>query len=184
MPPARLGALAAVAAGLCWVAKASAILAFGATRLDGALLVLGQLFLAVALVALAIVLGLRGADARLGLAASAVAFVLSLVNLGLELAAATTLALAEGAALTYAGAALALLVALVALGIVARREMRGSPWANAPLALGLSFIPLLALGGALALVHPRLLEVPVLMLGFGFLALAGTLRAAADARAA
>lgn len=142
---------------------------------------LGQLFLAVALVALAIALGPRGAHARLGFAASAVAFALSLLNLGLELLAATQLAQLQGAALSYAGAALALLVALVALGIAARREMPASPWALAPLALGLSLIPLLVIGGALARVHPRLLELPVLVLGFGFLALAGTLRAAADA---
>lgn len=180
-PPARVGALAAVAAGLLWTVKAGGILAFGAMPFDGELLVAGQLALAVALVALAFALRLRTPHARVGLGAAAVAFLLSLVNLASEVLA--RVAGVAPLAMTYVGGALALLVALVALGIATRETMPPSPWRVVPLALGLGVVPAVILGGFLAEIDERLLEVPILALAVGFLALAGTLRAAGDTAA-
>lgn len=142
---------------------------------------LGQLFLAVALVALAIALGLASRHARVGLVAAVLAFAFSLLNVGRHALHAGDPPETALSVISHSFATIGTLVALVALGIVARDRVRAAPWRWVPLALGLGFIPLLMLGGALSTLHPRLLEVSILLLGLGNLALAGTLVATREA---
>ena len=55
-------------------------------------------------------------------------------------------------------------------------------YADLPWAMGLSAIPLLIVGGALETISERLLELPVALLGLGWIALGAALWSAVDAR--
>ncbi len=66
--------------------------------------------------------------------------------------------------------------ALVVLGVVVRRSNAlSAPYTSLPLAMGVAAIPLLILGGALEAVSERLLELPIALLGLGWIALATAL---------
>lgn len=61
--------------------------------------------------------------------------------------------------------------ALIVLGAVVRRAgALPSPYTSLPWAMGLGAIPLLIVGGALAAVSERLLEIPIALLGLGWIA--------------
>ncbi len=66
--------------------------------------------------------------------------------------------------------------ALVVLGVVVRRSSAlSAPYTSLPLAMGVAAIPLLILGGALETVSERLLELPIALLGLGWIALGAAL---------
>ena len=63
-------------------------------------------------------------------------------------------------------------VALVVLGVVVRRSSAlPAPYTSLPLLVGVAAIPLLMIGGALEAVSERLLEIPIVLLGLGWIAL-------------
>lgn len=53
---------------------------------------------------------------------------------------------------------------LIVLGMAARRT-RAIRWSLLPLIVGIATFPLIAVGGALQMLNPRLLEIPILLLG-------------------
>jgi len=75
-------------------------------------------------------------------------------------------------------------VALIALGIAVRRTRALPPgYASLPLAMGLGAVPLLIIGAALESVSERLFELPIALLGLGWIGLGIALwkrRATAD----
>lgn len=78
------------------------------------------------------------------------------------------------------GSTVATLAGLVVLGIVHRRSHHlPAPWRNLPLLLGLSVVPLLVVGGMLAELNERLLEVPLVFIGLGWIVLGVVVSAAA-----
>ncbi len=71
--------------------------------------------------------------------------------------------------------------ALLALGLAARRARAlPAPYTSLPWAMGIAAIPLLIIGGALAAVDERLLELPVALLGLGWIALSAAMWSAAE----
>ncbi len=172
---ARAGAVAAVVAGACWVLKGGAILVTG-DQPPGVFEASFLLF-PLALGGLYARLGGRGGrTARVGVGLAVVAG-LSAALLGLALlfgpeswepteAAATILTP------LFALAGLGTIVGLLLLGISVRRaQALGPRWSVLPLALGVSVFPLMIVGGALEAVHERLLEVPLVLLGLGWIGL-------------
>jgi len=72
--------------------------------------------------------------------------------------------------ITIAG--LATVLALIVLGIAVRRTRALAPgYASLPLAMGISVVPLMAVGTALESISERLLEIPVALLGLGWIVL-------------
>lgn len=66
--------------------------------------------------------------------------------------------------------------ALVVLGVVVRRSSAlSAPYTSLPWTMGVAAIPLLILGGALEAVSERLLELPIALLGVGWIALGAAL---------
>lgn len=64
------------------------------------------------------------------------------------------------------------LIALIALGLAVRRtRMLATGYASLPLAMGLVALPLLIVGGALESVSKRLFELPIALLGLGWIGL-------------
>lgn len=71
--------------------------------------------------------------------------------------------------------------ALLALGLAARRaRVLAAPYTSLPWAMGLAAIPLLIVGGALEALNERLLELPIALLGLGWIALGAALWSAAE----
>lgn len=69
-------------------------------------------------------------------------------------------------------AALGTVAALIALGITARRTSAlPSGYVSLPLTIGLATIPLLIAGAALEGIHDRLFELPIALLGLGWIGL-------------
>jgi hypothetical protein len=63
-------------------------------------------------------------------------------------------------------------VALVLLGIVTLRvKAMPGPWSALPLVMGVGAVPLMLVGGVLELVNERLLELPIVLLGFAWVLL-------------
>jgi hypothetical protein len=124
---------------------------------------MAPVFFAVGLFGLHASIGRNGGlPAELGRALAGVSGVLAGVALVTELGAATS----ESYSPVIFGAFLANLAALILLGIAARRaNVFGGPATSLPLAIGLSTLPLLAVGGALESISERLLELPVIVIG-------------------
>ena len=77
------------------------------------------------------------------------------------------------------------LAALIALGLAARRTRALAPgYATLPLAMGLGALPLIIVGGALESVSERLVELPIAVLGLGWIGLGIALWNAAEQRTA
>ena len=71
--------------------------------------------------------------------------------------------------------------ALLALGLAARRSRAlAAPYTSLPWAMGLAVIPLLIVGGALEAVNERLLELPIVLIGLGWIALGAAMWIAAE----
>ena len=74
--------------------------------------------------------------------------------------------------------------ALLALGLAARRARAlAAPYTSLPWAIGLAAIPLLLIGGALEAINERLLELPIALLGLGWIALGAAMWSAAEQHA-
>ncbi len=71
--------------------------------------------------------------------------------------------------------------ALLALGIAARRSgALAAPYHSLPWAMAVATIPLLLIGGALEAVSERLLEVPIALLGIGWITIGAAMWSAAQ----
>lgn len=171
----RLGAVASVTAGACWVVKAVGILATG--EQPPIVFELALVLFPVALVGLFATLGRRGGRLATWGLVLAVTAVVSAVVMGLGLllgpedwmpADGTVTVLTPFIALTGFGTIVALL--LLGLAVIRTKALSGR-WRTLPLGLAVSYVPLMALGGALEAVNERLLEVPVLLLGVAWIAL-------------
>jgi hypothetical protein len=161
--PVRLGGLAAMLGGAFWIAKGGLIMLGGP---DPDLLIPAELFLALGMVGLHARLGGQGGrPGKFGGFLAYAAVALSLVN------APYSLFFAEDGPrtpfpfnVTYFVASVAIFVGLISLGIAGLRTLPPR-WRALPLLLGLAAIlPV----WVLALVH---LELPVVLLGLGWVAL-------------
>ncbi|MGI8426745.1 MAG: hypothetical protein ACR2FO_05955 [Actinomycetota bacterium] len=162
----RVAGIAGMVGGACWVVKALAILATG----DQPPFLFGvapPLF-GVALIGLhARLEGQGGLPGTIGLVLAALSGLFALVGLVLP-----STPGAESFSPWIFGGFIANLASLILLGIAVRRSGtlpgRGR---LLPLVLGISTIPLIAVGGALESVNERLLEVPLVLIGVAWIGL-------------
>ena len=167
----RLAAAAAALGVLAWIVKALAILATGDQ--PPVLYETAPLLFAVGLVGLRVLLGPAGATARMGGLAAWAAVLLALASLAPDAGSASS----EGDFSPLVLATfLCILAGLVLLGLPARRRADlPRPARVLPLLLGLLTFPLTAVGGALSVLHERLLELPLVVLGVAWVVLAHSL---------
>ena len=169
--PARvqLGAASAMLGGLFWIVKAGTILLIG--EQPPFLFELAPILFAGGLLGLHARAGGKGGvvgNIGLGLAiVSGVAAVITLMT--------TSPSAGESFSPPIFITFLAELASLVFLGLAARRT-RAIRWSLLPLTLGTITFPLIALGGALATVNARLLEIPILLLGLAWVWLGYAIR--------
>lgn len=162
---------AALAGGFFWVIKAGAIMITGDQ--PDYLFEVAPLLFAVGLIGLHVLLEGRGANvARAGGALAYFSCALSL--LGAILYASGSLETSEEDVnpLVF-GSFLSVIVSLILLGIAYRRsEESVMKWRSLPLIMGVATFPLLMIGGAvLEAINARLFEVPILVLGAGWMVL-------------
>jgi hypothetical protein len=169
MPDARRlrawGGCAAIGGGLAWAIKSMAILVTG----DQPTLLFEAAPACFGLAAAALaghIADRRTLVARTGSPLSLLAIVAGLVGLMAE---ALSWEPATGAGLATAG--LATLSALIICGNALRRSPASRAVGLLAMTIGLTAIPALALGGALAVIDERLLELPLLALSLGWIAL-------------
>jgi hypothetical protein len=180
----RLAAPAAVTGGAAWAVKAVVTLATG-DEPPGAFAV-GLALLPFALLGLWwLVRGSNTRAARIGGALSAAAAASVVVAIVVRVVGGADVEGGEGevTALTpfVAMAGFGTVAALVALGLVARRTAAlGRSLSSLPLAMGLAALPLLLAGGALETLDERLLEVPIALLGIGWIGLGAAMWSAAE----
>lgn len=171
----RCAALAAVIAGTAWIIKAGLTLATG--NEPPAAFTIGLALFPFALLGLwSLVRGVPGRSAQIGgsLAATAAISVVLATLVRAIGGADVEPGEDEITALTpfIALAGFGTFTALFALGIAVRRAgALPARYASLPWAMGLATIPLLILGGALETVSERLLELPVALLGIGWVIL-------------
>jgi len=171
----RWGAVAAVVAGVCWVIKAAGIFLSGAQ--PPILFEAAFVLFPVALVGLYAALGPRGGRSAMCGLVLAVAAEVSAVVVGLGVLFGPADLMPREDSVTVLTpfivlAGLGAFAGLLLLGLAVRRTRAlPGPWRTLPLALAVSAVPLLMLGGALEVVSERLLEVPIVLLGVGWVAL-------------
>lgn len=167
----RLGAVAAMAGGVAWFVKGTAILmtadqppvAFG----------IGPPLFALGLLGFYAGLGAADARAKRGAVAATLAFGLMVV-FGIADAVAPSLS-PKGEEFTVlsavmVAAALCLLAALVLLGLAGRRA-QGRHWTALPLWMGVLAVPGFLVGGLLSALNERLLEIPLVLFAIGWMSL-------------
>ena len=166
---------AAVVGGVFWVIKAGAIMITGDQ--PDYLFEFAPLFFAVGLIGLHGQLeGLGGIVARAGGALAYLSFVLSLLGAILYLSGSLETSGESFNPLVF-GSFLSVIVSLILLGIVYRRsEESAMKWQSLPFILGVAAFPLMMVGGAvLEGINARLFEVPILVLGAGWMVLGAAL---------
>jgi hypothetical protein len=155
----RLGGLAAMLGGLLWVVKGGGILLTG-HQLPAVFEAAMPLF-AVGLLGLHARLDGRGGP--LGKAGVLVAY---------AALASTVIVLIAPLAPFYAVAGFGPFLGLVLLGSATLQEgVFRLPWSALPLAMGLGGPLLILAGGGLALISERLLEIPIVLVGFAWMLL-------------
>lgn len=170
----RWAGVASSLGGACWVIKGMAILVTGDQ--PPFLFEIAPVFFLVGLMGLRARLGHEGGRmATAGIVALYLAAALSVITWLLSVAtddSRTTGTSEEEFMPTLFLAFLALLTGLTLLGLVTRRTRAlGDRWSNLPLALVLA-APVVAVGGgALEAINERLLEVPLVLYGFGWMGL-------------
>ena len=168
--PALGGALgwAAIAGGAMWAVKALAVLATG--EQPPLLFELPLLLLPVGLLGLYARLdGAGGRAGRNGAVLATVALVSGVVAAVIFVADPHADGFAPG--LAIAGSALGTVAGLVVLGVATRRaHLFGERFRSLPLWLGIATPPLMMfIGGVLAAIHERLLEVPLVIVAVGWM---------------
>lgn len=172
----RIGGVFAVLGGGAWTVKGGWILATGVQ--PPLLFELAPGLLALGLVGLYLRSDPASRAAAVGMVFACLALAAWVVSLGAPAG--------DGEfAPAMLAATLALLAGLVALGLATRRSSALGPGviSSLPLWLGVLTFPALAVGGALAVLDERLLEVPVVALGLAWVVL-GTAIARVPPRAA
>jgi hypothetical protein len=155
----RLGGLAAMVGGLMWVVKGGAILLTG--QQPPVVFEAAMPLFAVGLVGLHARLGGRGGP--LGKAGVLVAYA--------ALASAAIVLIAPLAPF-YAVAGFGPFLGLVLVGSATlQARVFPSPWSALPLAMGLGGPLLILAGGGLTLISERLLEIPIMLVGFAWMLL-------------
>ena len=166
----RVGAGAALLGGGLWIAKGASILVTGYQ--PTLMFEVGSFAFPVALMGLDALLRQREPGlSRAGGTAAAVA-----VTIGLALT--TILAVVDNPAdavtsLAAATMALATVVSLLLLGAACRRSHGlPAPWARLPWVMGVAIVPsVMVIGGLLAAIHERLLELPIVAYGVAWVIL-------------
>lgn len=163
----RLAGLAAVLAGLCWLVKSVAVLA-GASQ-PVFVFEFAPAFQSLAVAALALAFP-AGAICR---TVAVLALLAGMATAGLAVL------MPEHVAVNVAilAATLLVLAALFLVGGVVRRQQVLGRWSRLPRRLAFWTVPLVLAGGLLSALNERLLEVPLLVLGLGWLWLGGLLSA-------
>lgn len=184
----RWAAAAAVLGGTAWVLKAGVILATGDQ--PPVAYEAGLVLFPFALLGLRSTLGRAGGRAaRVGGVLAAIAAVCGVLVLLVRAVGGEGVEPSEDEVtlltpfITVAG--VGTFVALIALGIAVRRTRAlAAGYASLPLAMGLGAVPLLIVGAALESVSERLIELPIALLGLGWIGLGIALWNAAQQRAA
>ena len=168
--PASIVALgwAAIAGGAMWSVKALAVLATG--EQPSMLFELPLLLFPLGLLGLSARLdGAGGRAGRIGAVLATGALASGVVAVVIFLADPDADGLAPGLAIS--GSALGTVAALVVLGVASRRaHLFGERFRSVPLWLGIATPPLVMfIGGLLAAIHERLLEVPLVIVALGWM---------------
>ena len=166
----RVAGLAAIAGGSCWVVKSTVILATGDQ--PPLLFGLAPLLFAVGVLGLWMRVGAaRGIPAAAGVLLAGVGALASVVAL-IVTSGGTEVTSAQEFSPPIFLSFVATLLALLLVGIDTWRNRSLRPnWHMLAVWLFVSFFPLLVIGGLLETVNERLLEVPLLVLGFGWMLL-------------
>lgn len=172
MPSSKLvwlGGLAAVVGGLMWVFKGASILLTGEQP---------PLLFEAALLLFAVgVLGLAARVAGRGGSLRSAGVLVAYVAL-----ASAVLALVAPLAPLIAVAGFGPFIGLMLLGgAVLRAGVLPKPWSALPLAVGLGGPLLIVVGGILAFIHERLLEVPIVLVGLAWMLLGYSVLVVKDA---
>lgn len=179
----RLAAAAAVAGGGAWAVKAAVTLATGDE--PPVAFGIGLALLPFALLGLWSLVGASKMRAgRIGGALAAVAAASVVAAVVVRVAGGADVEGGEGEVTVLtpfvAMAGFGTVAALVALGLAVRRTAAlGRGRSSLPLALGLAALPLLMVGGALETLDERLLELPIALLGIGWIGLGAAMWSAA-----